>query len=78
MIDKTTIDKLNMLHDTLQPFIDEVMKKRMAAPLNEKYLWTYVNKKLDLAGKAIGLALDKIDEEETKNQLKMVDKIIGI
>lgn len=62
MIDQTTIDKLNMLHDTLQPFIDEVMKKRMNAPLNEKYLWTYVNKKLDLAGKSIGLALDKIDE----------------
>ena len=62
MIDKTTIDKLNSLHDTLQPFIDEVMSKRMKAPLSEKHLWTYVNKKLDLAGKAIGMALDKIEE----------------
>jgi len=68
MIDQTTIDKLNMLHDTLQPFIDEVARKRQSAS-SDKYLWSYVSKKIDLAGKAIGLALDKIEEQETQNRL---------
>lgn len=62
MIDQETIDKLNMLHDTLQPFIDEVAAKRQAATSNQKYLYSYVSKKIDLAGKAIGMALDKIEE----------------
>lgn len=54
--------RLEKLDIELQSLIDEFIDLRKAAKSEEKQCYSYVSKKVDLAGKAIGMAMDKIDE----------------
>lgn len=59
---QSTIHELEYLDRRLQALIDVLEPLRQSAPGNIKYKLSYISKKVDLAGKAIGMALDKIDE----------------
>lgn len=45
----------------IQRMIDKLKEDRQSAADGDKQLYSYVSKKLDIAGKAIGMALDKIN-----------------
>jgi hypothetical protein len=54
-------DELQAIHNYLQPLIDRLMVVRQNANGIDKQTLSYVTKKIDIASKAIGLALDKIE-----------------
>ena len=56
--------KLYNIDMIVQCLIDEMIEIRQSLPMDQKYLYSYVSKKIDAAGKSIGLALDKIEESE--------------
>ena len=54
--------ELHFLDAKLQILIDELVEVRQKAQPGQKQMLSYVSKKVDLAAKSIGLALDKIEE----------------
>jgi len=63
-MNKSIISELEYLDRRLQLLIDVIAPIRQAAPGNEKQVISYVSKKIDVAGKAIGMALERISEVE--------------
>lgn len=59
MIDKDILYDLQLLDNQLQRLIDKLIPLRQSSP--DKQLYSYVSKKADMAGKAVGMALDKIN-----------------
>lgn len=59
---QSTVNELEYLYRRLQLLIDIMQPMRQSSPGHIKYKLSYISKKIDLAGKAIGMALDKIDE----------------
>lgn len=63
-MDQLIKQQILIVDEQLQSMIDRMIELRGAAPKSERYLYSYVSKKIDAAGKSIGLALDKIEEIE--------------
>ena len=59
---QSVLDELEYLDRRLQRLIDVLAPLRQSAPGHVKYKLSYISRKVDLAGKAIGMALDKINE----------------
>jgi hypothetical protein len=57
------IHKLQELDKAIQPFIDQMKQFRQSSEGVDKYRLSYVSKKVDLAAKAIGMALEKMENE---------------
>lgn len=59
---QSVIDELKYLDRKLQRLIDMLQPIRQESPLGDKQKVSYVSRKVDVAGKAIGLALEKLNE----------------
>ena len=58
--------KLQQIDNQLQPLINQLIELRQNCPDGDKQVYSYVSKKVDQAGKAIGMALERIEENGTR------------
>jgi len=61
---QSIINELKYIDRTLQRLIDVLQPIRQNSPGGDKQAVSYVSRKVDLAAKSIGLALEKIEEQK--------------